>query len=74
MVDYVRQKKDNFNLDQQNLARDALTPEECREAYDSRPRVKFVHHGQSSNDLSPKFKAVSDSIADTPYYQAVTKF
>ena len=63
--------KDKFNLDQQNLARDALTSEERREACDRRPRFKFVHHGQSSRDVSPRFKVASDSIADTPYYQAL---
>ena len=61
--------KDIFN--HQNLARDALTPDERREACDSRSRVKFIHHGRSSRDVSPRFKVASDSIADTPLYQAL---
>ena len=62
--------KDKFNLDQQNLARDAL-PLKNVTICDNRPRVKFVHHGQSNRDVSPRFKVASGSIADTRYYQAL---
>ena len=63
--------KEKLNLVQQNLARDALTPEKRREACDSRPRVKFIHHGQSSRSVSPRFKVASDLVADNPSYQVL---
>ena len=59
------------NLDNQQLERDLLTPEQRREQCDSRPRIKVVRKGQSSPTVSPYFGGPTDSVLDTPHYRAL---
>ena len=59
------------NLDNQQLERDLITPEQRREQCDSRPRIKFVRKGQSSPTGSPYFGRPTDSVSDTPHYRAL---
>ena len=59
------------NLDNQQLERDLLTPEQRREQCDSRPRIKLVKKGQSSPTVSPYFGGPTESVSDTPYYRAL---
>ena len=59
------------NLDNQQLERDLLTPEQRREQRDSRPRIKLVKKGQSSPTVSPYFGGPTESVADTPHYRAL---
>ena len=59
------------NLDNQQLERDLLTPEQRREQCDSRPRIKLVKKGQSSPTVSPYFGVPTESVADTPHYCAL---
>ena len=59
------------NLDNQQLERDLLTPEQRREQCDSRPRIKVVRKGQSSAMVSPYFGGSTDSVSDTPHYRAL---
>ena len=59
------------HLDNQQLERDLLTPEQRREQCDSRPRIKVVRKGQSSPTVSPHFGGTTDSVADTPHYRAL---
>ena len=59
------------HLDNQQLARDLLTPEQRREQCDSRPSIKVVRKGQSSPTVSPHFGGTTDSVADTPHYRAL---
>ena len=59
------------NLDNQQLERDLLTPEQRREQCDSRPRIKVVRKGQSSPMVSPYFGGSTDSVSDTPHYRAL---
>ena len=59
------------NLDNQQLERDLLTPEQRREQCDSRPRIKLVKKGQSSPTVSPYFGGPTESVADTPHYRAL---
>ena len=58
-------------LDNQQLERDLLTPEQRREQCDSRPRIKLVKKGQSSPTVSPFFGGPTESVADTPHYRAL---
>ena len=58
-------------LDEQNLERDLLTPEERIELCESKLRVKVVKKGLHSRDTSPKFKLESAQIANTPYYKSL---
>ena len=58
-------------LDNQQLERDLLTPEQRREQCDSRPRIKVVRKGQSSPTVSPYFGGSTDSVSDTPHYRAL---
>ena len=60
-----------INLDNQQLERDLLTPEQRREQCDSRPRIKLVRKGQSSPTVSPYFGGPTDSVSDTPHYRAL---
>ena len=60
-----------LNLDNQQLERDLLTPEQRREQCDSRPRIKVVRKGQSSPTVSPYFGGSTDSVSDTPHYRAL---
>ena len=59
------------NLDNQQLERDLLTPEQRREQCKSRPRIKLVKKGQSSPTVSPYFGGPTESVADTPHYRAL---
>ena len=59
------------NLDNQQLERDLLTPEQRREQCDSRPRLKLVRKGQSSPTVSTYFGGPTDSVSDTPHYRAL---
>ena len=59
------------NLDNQQLERDLLTPEQRREQCDSRPRIKLVKKGQSSPTVSPYFGGPTESVADIPHYRAL---
>ena len=60
-----------LNLVKQQSERDLLTPEQCREQCDSRPRIKLVKKGQSSPTVSPYFGGPTDSVAETPHYRAL---
>ena len=59
------------NLDNQQLERDLLTPEQRREQCDNRPRIKLVKKGQSSPTVSPYFGGPTESVSDTPHYRAL---
>ena len=59
------------NLDNQQLERDLLTPEQRREHCDSRPRIKVVRKGQTSPTVSPYFGGLTDSVSNTPHYRAL---
>ena len=59
------------NLDNQQLERDLLTPEQRREQCDSRPRIKLVKKGQSSPAVSPYFGGPTESVSDTPHYRVL---
>ena len=59
------------NLDDQQLERDLLTAEQCREQCDSRPRIKCVKKGQSSPSVSPCFGGPTESVSETPHYRAL---
>ena len=60
-----------INLDNQQLERDLLTPEQRREQCDSRPRIMLVMKGQSRPTVSPYFWGPTESVADTPHYRAL---
>ena len=51
------------NLDNQQLERDLITPEQRREQCDRRPRIKLVKKGQSSPTVSPHFGGPTESVS-----------